>query len=390
MLRYTVTAVGLIAAIGVAAQPLEGQTRDIVGTVRAMEDSSAIFGVAVEVAGLSNTATSDTSGFFSLHGLPRRDLALVFSRLGIAPDTLFVPVGTDSVDVFLVLRPVELPPVVATVEAAARERFEESAQASAVTIDAEDIQLTPTFLEPDVMRTVQLLPGTIAINDYTVGYNARGGEADQNLIQLDGVTVFNPSHVGGLFSTFDAMAVGEVNYLTGGIPAHYSGRLSSVLDVSLRPGRTNFAVMGMVSLLSSKLLVEGPLPFKGSSFLVSGRRTYADKVIPLFTDYELPYYFNDGQAKLAFPLPNGGLFTVTGYIGSDVLNYDVADAVSGAAGLTLRVDWGNRLLGLNYEDFLFGKPLRLGASITEFSTTVGLFPSIIQIDNDVRLLTAKA
>jgi len=390
VLRYILATAGLIAASGVIAQPAVGQVRDIVGTVHATEDSSAVFGVAVEVVGLPNTASSDSSGFFALRGLPARDHRLVFSRLGITPDTLFVPLGTDSIEVFLVVRPVELAPVVATVEAAARERFEKSAQASAVTIDAEDVQLTPTFLEPDVMRTVQLLPGTIAINDYTVGYNARGGEADQNLIQLDGVTVFNPSHVGGLFSTFDAMAVGEVDYLTGGIPAHYSGRLSSVLDIGLRPGRTNFGVMGMVSLLASKLLVEGPLPFKGSSFLVSGRRTYADKVIPLFTDYELPYYFNDGSGKLAFPLPSGGLVTVTGYIGNDVLSYDFADAVSGAAGLTLRVDWGNRLLGLNYDDFLFGKPLRLGASITEFSTTVGILPSIVQIDNDVRLLTAKA
>jgi hypothetical protein len=388
--RTILAAAGLIAISGAVAHPAVGQTRDIVGTVRAIEDSSAIFGATVEVVGLPNTSTSDSSGFFALRGLPARAHTLVFSRLGITPDTILVPVGTDSVDVFLALQPVKLAPVVATVEAAARERFEETAQASAVTIDAEEIQLTPTFLEPDVMRTVQLLPGTVAINDYTVGYNARGGEADQNLIQLDGVTVFNPSHVGGLFSTFDAMAVGEVDYLTGGIPAHYSGRLSSVLDIGLRPGRTTFGVMGMVSLLASKLLVEGPLPFKNSSFLVSGRRTYADKVIPLFTDYELPYYFNDGSGKLFFPLPSGGMFTVTGYIGNDVLNYDFADALSGATGLTLRVDWGNRLLGLNYEDFLFGKPLRLGASITEFSTTVGLFPSIVRINNNVRLLTGKA
>ncbi len=390
MLKYTVATAALSATILAFAQPVSGQTRDIVGTVRTARDSSVVVGVVVEVAGLSNTATSDSSGFFALRGLPARDHSLVFSRLGIAPDTLPVPLGTDSVEVFLALRPVEISRVVATVEATARERFDESAQASAVTIDAEDVQLTPTLLEPDVLRTVQLLPGTVAINDYTVGYNARGGEADQNLIQLDGVTVFNPSHVGGLFSTFDAQAVGEVDYLTGGIPAHYSGRLSSVLDIGLRPGNTDSGVMGMVSLLSSKLLVEGPLPSKNSSFLVGVRRTYADKVIPLFTKYELPYYFTDGVGKFAFPLPNGGIFTVTGYIGNDVLDYDIADAVSGAAGLTLRVDWGNRLLGLSYDDLIFGKPLRLGASITEFSTTVGLFPSIVQIDNDVRLLTAKA
>ena len=383
---------GLVATTAVLAPPLAAQTRDVAGTVRSAEDNSAVEGVSVQVSGFPGTAVTDPEGFFALGGLPAGEFSLVFSRLGLATDTLVVPVGTDSVEVFLETSAVELAGILVETSAAARARarFEQSAQASAVTVDARDILRTPTFLEADVIRMIQLLPGTVAVNDYTVGYNTRGGESDQNLIQLDGVTIFNPSHLGGLFSTFDAQAIGDTEYLTGGFPSHYSGRLSSVLDVRTRPGSPEFGVMGQISLLSSKVLVEGSLPFGNSTFLVAGRRTYADQIIKWFTSSELPYYFGDGVAKLAFQLPTGGTLTATGYIGRDVLDWEFEQSNRDVEPVSLRVDWGNRLLGINYDDRIFGKPLELGMSVTEFSTTVGLFPNSARVDNDARLLTAKA
>ena len=375
---------GLLAAAVV--QPLAGQTRNIVGTVRAAEDDSALEGVSVGVRGFSTSAVTDPEGFFTLGGLPGGEFRLVFSRLGLATDTLLVPIGTDSVEVFLETSALEVAAIVleASAAAQARRRFEQSAQASAVTVDARDILRTPTFLEADVIRMIQLLPGTGAINDYTVGYNARGGEADQNLIQLDGVTIFNPSHLGGLFSTFHAQAVGDIEYMTGGFPSHYSGRLSSVLDVSVRPGSTEFGVMGQISLLSSKVLVEGSLPFANSTFLVTGRRTYADQIIKWFTDSELPYYFGDAVAKLAFQLPTGGTLMATGYVGRDVLDWEFDQSNPDIEPVSLRVNWGNRLVGIEYDDRIFGRPLDVGASVTEFSTTVGLFPDFAEVHNDAR------
>ena len=390
MIRAVVMCLAAVLLFGQGRAAHAQDTRDIVGYVRTAEDSTVLPGVTVDVVGLPNVVATDTAGFFALRRLPARDHQLIFRRLGVTPDTLLVALGTDSVDVFLLSRAVQLAPVVASAESPSRQRFEESAQASAVTIDAETIQETPAFLEADVIRTIQLLPGTIAVNDYTVGYNTRGGEADQNLIQLDGVTIFNPSHLGGLFSTFDAAAVGEIDYLTGGFPASYSGRLSSVLDVRARPGKAEFGVSGQVSLLSSKLLVEGPLPIKNASFLIAGRRTYADQVIKLFTDEVLPYYFADGVAKLAFVLPTGGTLAFTGYWGKDILSWEFAQSDPTVEPLALNVDWGNALLGVNYDELVFGKPLKVSGSITEFSTTVGLVPNIVQIDNDVRLLTGKA
>ncbi len=393
--RYLMRSVVLsVAVVGVVFGPGRlahaQDTRDIVGHVRTVEDSTVLPGVAVAVIGLPATASTDARGFFELRNLPARDHQLIFRRLGITPDTLLVPVGADSIDVYLVSQAVQLAPVITTAASPSRQRFEESPQASAVTIDAPTIQEMPAFFEADVIRTIQLLPGTIAINDYTVGYHARGGEADQNLIQLDGITIFNPSHLGGLFSTFDAAAVGEIDYLTGGFPAHYPGRLSSVLDVRSRSGSTDWGVSGQISLLSSKVLVEGPLPSRNSSFLVAARRTYADKVIQWFTDNVLPYYFWDVVGKLSFMLPTGGGLSVTGYLGKDVLRWEFAQPEPDVDPLALNVDWGNRLLGLTYDELVLGKPFQFNASITEFSTTVGFVPNIVQIDNDVRLLSANA
>ena len=390
MTRTIVVSMAVVALLG-QGRPAHAQvTRDIVGYVRTAQDSTALPAVTVAVIGLPNVVSTDTSGFFALRGLPARDHQLIFRRLGVTPDTLLVELGADSIDVYLVTLAVQLAPVIASAESPSRLRFETSAQASAVSIDAATIQEMPSLLEADVIRTIQLLPGTVALNDYTVGYNTRGGEADQNLIQLDGITIFNPSHLGGLFSTFDAATVGEIDYLTGGFPAHYPGRLSSVLDVRARPGSLEWGVSGQISLLSSKVLVEGPLPVKNSSFLVAARRTYADKVIQWFTSNVLPYYFADGVAKLSFLLPTRGTLSLTGYLGKDVLRWEFAQPDPEVEPLALNVDWGNRLLGLNYDDLVFGKPFMVNASITEFSTTVGFVPNIVQIDNDVRLLSANA
>src|SRR6185436_8417182 len=144
-------------------------------------------------------------------------------------------------------------------------------------------------------------------------------------IQVDGIPVFNPSHLAGLFSTFDADAVSRTDFLTGGFPAGYSGRLSSVLDIGIRSGdSTRLRGSSQISLLSSKLLLEGPLPKRGS-FLITGRRTYMDAVVSAFTKYSLPYYFSDVLGKVSFPTGAGSL-ALTGYWGRDALNLNLVDS----------------------------------------------------------------
>src|SRR5206468_8237099 len=113
-----------------------------------------------------------------------------------------------------------------------RVTFEQKPNVGTITITGSDLTSAPRFFgEADVLRAVRLLPGVTARNDYSVGMNVRGGEADQNLVLLDGYLIYNPFHMGGLFSTFMDASVGGIDLVTGAFPARYGGRLSSVLDV---------------------------------------------------------------------------------------------------------------------------------------------------------------
>jgi hypothetical protein len=228
----------------------------------------------------------------------------------------------------------------------------------------------------------------VAKNDFSTGYNVRGGESDQNLVQMDGIPVFNPSHLGGAFSTFDPDAIAKTEFLTGGFPASYSGRLSSVLDIGIRSGdTTRIRGAAQVSLLTSKLLLEGPLP-GGASFLVSARRTYLDAVISTFTSEVLPYYFSDLLGKFTLPTRSLGTFAVTGYWGRDALRLNLVDSTETTRRVDLDWNWGNRLVGGNWRLPVGNGQLETRAAFSEFTTSLGLLPDLIRYSNTAQLLTA--
>ncbi len=371
-----------------AARGQEG--RPVAGVVLSVRDSTALEGVVVAVAGADTRAVTDAAGRFSLGSVPRAAVWLHFSRLGVVPDSVRVSPDEREVVVLLRLQPVPLPAVAAQARPPARERFEESVQTSVVTVDRETIARLPAAFEADVVRAVQLLPGTVALNDYTVGFNVRGGEPDQNLTQLDGTTILNPSHLGGLFSTFDPNAVDEVSFLAGAFPAEYGGRLSSVLDVGVRPGRRDrFGVRGEVSLLATKLLAEGPIGRGGASWLVGARRTYADVVASALTSETFPYHFWDGVAKVFLPVGRAATLSATAYRGRDVLDWVWQEARAGQEEIRLAGEWGNQLAGLRYDRVLGRHRLTLDASYSEFVARFGLEPGILEASNKARLLSLK-
>ncbi len=386
--------VGLIALAGLSALPaatLESQaTRAIIGHVMAANDSTPLSGVHVNVLGQPVQTESDQQGRFILANLPTADVRVAFQRIGLVGDTVTVRASQNTFTVYLVLTAVQLEPVRAEQVPIARQRFEMIAQTSTVTLDPLEIENVPTLAEPDPIRVVQLLPGTVARDDYTVGLNVRGGDTDQNLIYLDGMPVFNPSHLGGMFSTFDNRALSQVNFIAGAFPAPYGGRLSSVLDVQLRAGDGNkTSLNGMVSFLSAKLMVEGPIAKSGITYMVGVRRTYADAVLALFDPTILPYYFGDALAKVAAPTPAGGSLSLTGYWGRDVLDLPWVEAEPGREGIDLEMDWGNRVYGLNWFQPLGSMRLDTYVSASHFSTGLGLEPDIERLDNWARVLSAR-
>ncbi|MDH3291414.1 MAG: TonB-dependent receptor [Gemmatimonadota bacterium] len=389
-LAFSSVLVVLLAIAAAEAVHAQG-VRDITGTVLSFRDSSALPGVLVEIPTLGRAVVTDSSGAFDLRAVPRIRVRLTLNRIGVRPDSVWLEPDQDVLRVFLELAPIALPAITTEGQLQARTRFERQVQPSVVSIDRETITRLPAPFEADVVRVVQMLPGIVALNDYTVGFNVRGGEPDQNLTLLDGVTVFNPSHLGGLFSTFDTDAVENVDFFAGVFPAGYGGRLSSVLDVSVRPGRRDrFGVRGSISLLSSKVLAEGPIGGTGATWLVSGRRTYADVLAGLLSETSLPYYFADALGKVQVPLGERATLSLTGYWGRDVLDWTWTKARPGQDAVRLVADWGNHLFGIRYDQRLGPHRLTVEGGVTGFTAGAGLEPGLFAAENTARLVSGRA
>jgi hypothetical protein len=365
--------------------------RTLTGQVLDRGSGAPLPNVRLSVAESVAATVTDSAGGFVLADVPVAALRLAVSRIDVAPDTVTVPPDRHVLRILASRRSVELAPLVVTAAAPPdRTRFEQSAQGSTVTFDAQQIRAIPGTLEPDVLRAVQLAPGTVARNDYSVGYNVRGGENDQNLVLLDGFTVFNPSHLGGLFSTFDPAAIASMDFLSGAFPASYGSRLSSVLDVTLRDGRREGIHGGaLLSLLAGRLSFDGPLG--PGSFLVSARRTYADAVVRTFTPWEVPYYFTDLIAKVAMPTGPRGRLSVTAFWGRDALDLEVVerDTLRGLdEAVNLDFAWGNRLAGLTWRQQWGPGLLTARAGLTAFDSDFRLVPDIAAMQNDVHQWSA--
>lgn len=179
------------------------------------------------------------------------------------------------------------------------------------------------FGEVDLLRSLQLLPGVQTAGEGTTGLFVRGGSADQNLVQLDGAPVYNPSHFFGFFSVFNPDALQGVEFYKGNIPSNLGGRISSVVDVSLREGNyQKIKGEGGIGTISSRLTLDGPLFSDKSSFVVSGRRTYADMFLRLSNNENLrnnSLYFYDLSGKFTFRLGDRDKISLSSYFGSDYL-----------------------------------------------------------------------
>ena len=395
------------AMLCTAATPLDAQdaaTGVIRGTLRSGRDEQPVAYATVTAQRV--TARSDASGRFLLPDVPVGTMRLAVRALGYRYEERSVVVArgeTTTVVIFLEPAPVRLDPVRTTARAREREEFERSPDVGTFTLRGSTLRQVPPIGEPDVLRSVQLLPGVVARSDYTAGYNVRGGEADQNLILLDGIPVYNPFHLLGLFGTFIDETVADVNLMTGGFPSSYGSRLSSVLDVATATeARQGVHGSASVSMLSTSAMLGGTLPDAKTSWSIAGRRTYIDALAAIATPSGLPYDFWDGQLKAQRLMPNGGTFSVTAYAGRDTYDGTFAflDEEEEAGDGTVEVGWGNRLVGLSYLQPLppgSGIPLGIGqkmalgdsasivmrAAVTEFDTGIDLGAGSFVVDNTV-------
>ncbi len=317
------------------------------GFVRDADNGETLPWVNVVLQDTEMGAATSDQGYYVIHKVPPGEYTIVFQMMGYErlEKTVQVRVN-ETVTVNASIEPgvIEMEDVVKTAE---RERFEREVEISTNTIGARQLNALPGLAEADVFRVLQLLPGVVSRNDFSSQLYVRGGSPDQNLVLLDGVTVYNPFHLLGLFSMFNTDAIKEVEFITGGFPAEYGGRLSSVLNITNNAGNSKeFEGDANISLLSAKGTVQGPIP--QGSYLLSVRRTYFDQLFK-GTRYDFPYYFYDFQGKLNFDINENHRLTFSGFFGDDRLDYDL-DSEEPDEDFSVNIDWlwGNRTTSLTW------------------------------------------
>jgi len=314
------------------------------GFVREAASGEPLVYANVYLEGTGLGAATGERGYYYVGGVPAGSYEITASYIGYAVTRRAITIG-PGVDVKLDLElgrgEVKLDEVVVSAE---RARFEREVEVSVTRLETRQLQLMPRVGgEFDLLRTVQLLPGVITTSDFSNRLYIRGGSPDQNLILLDGITVYNPSHLFGLFSPFIPEAVADVSLLAGGFPAEYGGRISSVLDVTTREGNNKtYTGEGSVSLIAARGIAEGPFP--QGSFLAAARRTYLpDVLLRAFGVEGINYYFYDLIGKANYRLNPDLRLTVSALLAEDVLNFsDPANPNELAA----RLAWGNRGVSL--------------------------------------------
>jgi len=305
------------------------------GIVKDKKTGETIIGATVRVKELGNTGTaSNEYGFYSLT-LPSGTYSLMYSFVGFKEQLKEITLTQNQKnDALLEENTMQLQEIVVTAER--KDANVTRAQIGVERIDTKEISKVPVlFGEKDILKTMQLLPGIKSAGEGNSGFYVRGGTSDQNLILLDEAPVYNASHLLGFFSTFNSDAIKDATIYKGGMPAQYGGRLSSVLDIKMNEGNNQrMGVSGGLGLISSKLNVEGPLQKDKSSFLITGRRTYADVFLKASSNESTKnstLYFYDLNAKVNYQLSDKDRLFISGYFGRDKLGF----------GSVFGIDWGN-------------------------------------------------
>ena len=332
----------------------------IKGTVRDSSNGESIPYANILLEGTRLGASASIRGFYLIPDLTVGTYRVRATAVGYEAKTKVVTVTANTtVDVgfFLKPKPTEIEPATVTVE-----RFKGLYEAvpASQPIGREEIQLVPVTLDADLFRVLSTFPGVVRTSDVSSQFYVRGGGGDQNLILLDGITVYNPFHGLGLFSIFDADAIKVSELITGGIGVEYGRRLSSVLNIVTRDGNAN-RVSGKFNMgfLSGRTLLEGPLP--GGSWIISGRKTFFRQALKKFLNQEVPLSFYDLIGKISIRSTQESRFEAHLFLSNDDITHPNVNEPNYL--------WRNRGYGISYEQ-LVGDRLYVDFRLT-YSRFVG-------------------
>jgi len=342
---------------------LRAQQYTVNGKVTDAASGEELIGATVFVSGTQTGVVTNEYGFYSLT-LEKGTYKLIFQYLGFNQKNVELVLDADkSLNIELGESVDELEEAV--VSAAKQESKVENKEISVVKLDIKTVKEIPVvFGEVDVLKTISFLPGVQSLGEGSSGISVRGGGQDQNLILLDEAPVYNASHLLGFFSVFNGDAIKDLEIYKGGIPAKYGGRLSSLIDIRMKDGNSKrFAATGGIGSISSRLTLEGPIVKDKSSFMIAGRRSYADIFLPLANNEDIEnskLYFYDLNLKANYQLSDKDRFYLSGYFGRDVFGFSSLFGLSwGNSTATLRWNhvYGKKLfsnISLIYSDFDYG------------------------------------
>lgn len=311
------------------------------GYIKDAYSGETLIGATLSVKGISKGVSSNGFGYYSLT-LNEGNYEITCSFIGYQSEKIFILLNTDT-SLNINLNPTTALSQEVVITASKKDNNVKSAQMGKTTLPIDQIKSVPAFLgEVDLLKVVQLLPGVRNAGEGSSGIYVRGGGPDQNLILLDDAVVYNTGHLFGFFSVFNADAIKNVSLIKGGMPAQYGGRLSSVLDVSMKEGNNKkMQVDGGIGVIASRISIQGPLVKEKSSFIISARRTYIDALTKPFVSkssqfYGSGYYFYDLNAKANYKFSEKDRLYISGYFGRDVFDFK-----NGAQSLDVKIPWGN-------------------------------------------------
>ncbi len=330
----------LVVFFCLAASSFAQKKYTISGYVKDAESGETVIAANIAIKGKTGMV-SNQYGFWSVT-LVEGDYQIFASHVGYKPSVIAISLTKDtSVNISLQNGTALSEAVVVT--STKRENNIRAAQMGKISLPIEQIKSVPAFLgEVDILKVVQLLPGVRNAGEGSSGIYVRGGGPDQNLIMLDDAVVYNTGHLFGFFSIFNADAIKNVTLIKGGMPAQYGGRLSSVLDVSMKEGNNQkYQMEGGIGLIASRFSVQGPIVKDKSSFIVSARRTYVDAIAKGFVKpgsqfYGSGYYFYDLNTKINYKFNEKDRIYLSGYFGRDVFDFS-----NGKQSLKINIPWGN-------------------------------------------------
>jgi hypothetical protein len=325
----------LLMATMLSATHILAQTFTVSGSIKDLANGEDIIGAVVVVKEVPGKGTASNSyGFYSLT-LPEGEYTLQYQYLGYTTSEIPVKLNSNqTINVQMVQSGNVLEEVQVTGEKG--DENVRSAEMGVVRIDPKSVESVPVlFGEKDIIKIFQMTPGVKSAGEGNSGFYVRGGGSDQNLVLLDEAPVYNASHLLGFFSVFNSDALKDVTLYKGGMPAEYGGRASSVMDIKMRDGNSKkFSARGGIGLISSRLTLEAPIIKDRGSFMISGRRTYADVFLKASKKEDIKksiLYFYDLNVKSNYQINKKNRIFLSGYFGRD--NFGLADVFG--------FDWGN-------------------------------------------------